>query len=93
MKMNVTYAAPGSPSGHSWGMTEDGNPVCAFVQGCVMVRVEMTPDEAKEWGAGAIYIGIDAMLRAQEAAPAPAAGGQQRASALVGLDGLPMVTR
>lgn len=94
MKMSVGHHAIGVPSGTSWGLTETGDPVCAFVDRGVMVRIEMTPEEAKEWGTGAIYIGIDAQLRAQaEAPPSPDAAGPQRASLLFNAQGLPLVPR
>ena len=93
MKVTTGTGVVGAPNGVSWGLTDAGDPVCAFVVPGLAVRVEMTPEEAKDWGTGAIYIGIDAALRRQAGAPvdAPAPEGMpERASLLVDAAGLPL---
>ncbi len=59
-------------SGVSWGTTADGAPVCLVESPVACVRLTMTPAEAQEHGAQAIFVGYSAKLEAGDASAKPA---------------------
>ncbi len=90
MRVSFERGVIGHPEGVHWGQTGDtGEPVLAIVGQGMMVRIVMTPEEAKEHGAGACFMGVSCALTTQ-AATGNVGDGLRATSSLVGSNGLPL---
>lgn len=68
----------------AWGSTAEGLPVLLIRTAAATVRIVFQPEEAKEHGIAALYLAVDAVLKAG------GMGAAKPASRLVGPDGGPV---